>query len=129
MIKNISPLPNFLINRYNDWKSNVYLDKSNKFKKLASLGQNPIAMIISCCDSRILASSIFGAEEGEFFIHRNIGNLIPPFSNDLLENGTAAAIEYATKVLKVKHIIVLGHTNCGGVKSGYDLFKNKKKSN
>ena len=125
MIKKLSPLPNFLVNRYKDWKSSSFLKNSNKFKKLASLGQNPKTMVISCCDSRVHVTSIFGADEGEFFIHRNIANLVPPFSPDGKHHGTSAAIEYATKELKVPHLIILGHTGCGGINSGYDLHNNK----
>jgi carbonic anhydrase len=126
MLNKLSPLPKFLINRYKTWKSTSYIVESNKFRKLASIGQNPSTMVISCCDSRVHVTSIFGADEGEFFIHRNIANLIPPFSPDGEHHGTSAAIEYATKVLKVKSLIVLGHTDCGGIKSGYNLHKTKK---
>ena len=78
-------------------------------------------MIISCCDSRVNATSIFGAEAGEFFIHRNIANLVPPYLPNGENHGTSAAIEYATKVLKIKHLIILGHKDCGGIKGGYKL--------
>ncbi len=125
MIKKLSPLPNFLVTRYKNWKLNQYSDNSEKFKKLASLGQSPKTMVISCCDSRIHSTSIFGAEEGEFFIHRNIANLIPPYSNDEGYHGTSAAIEYATEVLKIKHLIILGHRDCGGIKSSYDFYIKK----
>ena len=81
-------------------------------------------MVISCCDSRIHATSIFGADEGEFFIHRNIANLIPPYSSDCEDIGTSAAIEYAAKELKIRHLIILGHKDCGGIKTGYQLHVN-----
>ena len=128
MIKKLSPLPNFLVNRYKDWKSSSFLENSNKFKKLASLGQNPKTMVISCCDSRIHATSIFGAEEGEFFIHRNIANLIPPFNPSGDHHGTSAAIEYASMKLKIPHIIVLGHFSCGGINAGYHIYCNSIKN-
>ena len=121
MINKSSPLPNFLINRYKDWKATTYLKNKNWYKKIAIEEQNPKAMVISCCDSRVHVTSIFGADEGEFFIHRNIANLIPPFSPDGDHHGTSAAIEYATKELKVPHIVVLGHKGCGGIKSGHNL--------
>lgn len=73
-------------------------------------------MVISCCDSRVHVTSIFGAEQGEFFIHRNIANLVPPHEPDGLKHGTSAAIEYAVKSLRVAQIIVLGHSECGGVR-------------
>lgn len=129
MINNLTPLPEFLVNRYRQWKSTTYLENSNKFKKLASLGQNPKTMVISCCDSRVHVTSIFGADEGEFFIHRNVANLVPPFSPDGEHHGTSAAIEYATVELKVRHLIVLGHTGCGGIKSAHNLFTNNINKN
>jgi carbonic anhydrase len=72
-------------------------------------------MVISCCDSRVHVTSIFGADEGEFFIHRNIANLVPPYKPDGQQHGTSAAIEFAVTALKVAHVIVMGHSNCGGV--------------
>ena len=121
MSKQLAPLPEFLVTKYKKWKSTKYIQNVNHFKKLASLGQRPSTMIISCCDSRVHVTSIFGIEEGEFFIHRNIANLVPPYSPDGENHGTSAAIEYAIKELKIKHLIVLGHKDCGGVKSGYKL--------
>ena len=79
-------------------------------------------MIISCCDSRVHVTSIFGSDAGEFFIHRNIANLVPPFKEDQDYHGTSAAIEYAVKTLKIPHIIVLGHSTCGGVHSSFEYF-------
>jgi carbonic anhydrase len=82
---------------------------------LAEDGQRPRAMVISCCDSRVHVTSIFGADQGEFFIHRNIANLVPPYNPDGDHHGTSAAVEYAVTTLKVAHLIVLGHSQCGGV--------------
>ena len=121
MMKEIAPLPEFLVNRYKKWQSSNYLNNANVFKKLASLGQNPSSMVISCCDSRVHATSIFGADAGEFFIHRNIANLVPPYFPDGENHATSAAIEYATKNLKIQHLIILGHRDCGGIKSGHML--------
>ena len=121
MTNKISPLPKFLIDRYKNWKSSEYLKNEVQLRKLSSSGQSPSTMVISCCDSRIHATSIFGADEGEFFIHRNIANLVPPYSPDGENHGTSAAIEYAIKELKVHHLIILGHRDCGGIKSGYSL--------
>ena len=118
----IKILPNYLIKRYKAWKATVYEEKKNWYNKIASEGQNPRAMVISCCDSRIHATSMFGADMGEFFIHRNIANLVPPYNPDGDHHGTSAAVEYALKTLQVAHIIILGHSHCGGIKSGYKLF-------
>jgi carbonic anhydrase len=108
-------LPSYLVQRYHGWKATGYADNKSWYRRLASEGQHPRAMVISCCDSRVHVTSIFGADQGEFFIHRNIANLVPAFSPDGNQHGTSAAVEYAVRSLKVAHVIVLGHSNCGGV--------------
>ena len=109
----VKPLPSYLITRYHGWKATSYSDNEPWYRNLADNGQNPRAMVISCCDSRVHVTSIFGAEQGEFFIHRNIANLVPPYSPDGEHHGTSAAIEYAVGALKVAHIIVVGHSKGG----------------
>ena len=89
-------LPRFLSNRYNIWKSTSYLQNEKKIKKLAKYGQRPQAMIISCCDSRVNVDSIFGAKEGDFFIHRNVANIIPTYKSTKTDHSTFAAIEYGS---------------------------------
>ena len=117
----ISPLPNYLIKRYQNWKDNGFKKNKSRFEHLADHGQDPKAMVISCCDSRVHVTSIFGAETGEFFIHRNIANIVPPYSPNNDYHGSSAAIEYAVKNLKDSHIIILVHSNCGGVKLCHDI--------
>jgi len=115
------PLPEYLVTRYRGWKATKYAEDKSWFKHLARDGQHPRAMVISCCDSRLHVTSIFGADQGEFFIHRNIANLVPPFSPDGTYHGTSAAVEYSVTVLEVAHLVVLGHSNCGGVRSCLDM--------
>lgn len=80
-------------------------------------------MIITCCDSRVLISEVFGNDvPGDFFIHRNIANLVPPHQPDGESHGTSAAIEYAIIALKVEHLIVMGHHACGGVRGCHDML-------
>ena len=119
------PLPSYLLQRYQGWKATTYAENQAWYRRLASDGQHPRAMVISCCDSRVHVTSIFGADQGEFFIHRNIANLVPGFDPDGQQHGTSAAIEYAVRVLKVAHLIVLGHSNCGGVKGCIDMCQGK----
>lgn len=109
------PLPAYLLQRYQGWKATTFTENESWYRRLAEEGQRPRAMVISCCDSRVHVTSIFGAEQGEFFIHRNIANLVPPYQPDGDHHGTSAAVEYAVTSLKVAHVIVLGHSNCGGV--------------
>lgn len=109
------PLPQYLAQRYQGWKATTFAENASWYRRLAEDGQRPRAMIISCCDSRVRIGSIFGADSGEFFIHRNIANLVPPHAPDGQQHGTSAAVEYAVTALKVAHLIVVGHTKCGGV--------------
>lgn len=120
-MRTIKPLPSYLVTRYHGWKATTYAENEPWYRRLATEGQNPRAMVISCCDSRVHVTSIFGAEQGEFFIHRNIANLVPPYNPDGEYHGTSAAVEYAVGALGVAHIIVLGHSNCGGVNGCHDM--------
>ena len=115
------PLPAYLVQRFHGWRATAYQDNKAWYKRLAESGQHPRAMVISCCDSRVHVTSIFGADEGEFFIHRNVANLVPPYNADGQTHGTSAAVEYAVTSLGVAHIVVLGHSNCGGVKGCHDM--------
>ena len=110
------PLPAYLVQRYHGWKATSYAENKAWYRRLAEEGQHPRAMIISCCDSRVHVTSIFGADQGEFFIHRNIANLVPPYEPDGEPHGTSAAVEYAVTALRVAHMIVMGHSVCGGVR-------------
>lgn len=115
------PLPGYLVSRYQGWRATAYKDNRAWYKRLAETGQHPRAMVISCCDSRVHVTSIFGADEGEFFIHRNIANLVPPYNPDGEYHGTSAAVEYAVTGLRVAHLVVLGHSNCGGVMGCHEM--------
>lgn len=115
------PLPTYLVQRYHGWKATTFEDNHTWYSRLAKEGQRPRAMVISCCDSRVHVTAIFGAEQGEFFIHRNIANLVPAYQPDGEPHGTSAAVEYAVNALKVAHIIVLGHSSCGGVRGCHDM--------
>jgi carbonic anhydrase len=116
-------LPDYLIRRYHGWKATSYAENRSWYRLLAEDGQHPRAMVISCCDSRVHVTSIFGADQGEFFIHRNIANLVPPYNPDGEYHGTSAALEYAVSTLHVAHVVVLGHSGCGGVKCCHDMCR------
>ncbi|MBT8416337.1 MAG: carbonic anhydrase [Silicimonas sp.] len=114
-MKHIRPLPAHLVKRYHGWKATTFADNRVWYRRLAEDGQRPFAMIIACCDSRVNMTALFEADAGEFFIHRNIANLIPPYAPDGDHHGTSAAIEYAVTSLKIAHLMVVGHSQCGGV--------------
>ncbi|SIO51624.1 carbonic anhydrase [Rhodovulum sp. ES.010] len=115
------PLPQYLAQRYHGWKATTHAENKAWYRRLAAEGQRPRAMIISCCDSRVHVTSIFGADEGEFFIHRNIAGLVPPYAPDGDHHGTSAAVEYAVTVLKVANLLVVGHSHCGGIRGCHDM--------
>jgi carbonic anhydrase len=115
------PLPDHLIARYRDWREGTHAANLSYYEELASKGQHPQEMIISCCDSRVHVTSIFGATSGELFIHRNIAGLVPPCEPAGDRHGTSAAVEYAVAFLGINHLIVMGHSNCGGVAGCYAM--------
>ena len=83
-------------------------------------GQRPSVMVIACSDSRVDPAQIFDTSPGEIFVVRNIANLVPVYQPDGGAHGVSAALEYAVQVLKVKHIVVLGHAQCGGIRAFVD---------
>ena len=93
------------------WIEDCLQEDPQYFKKLAE-GQDPKYLYIGCSDSRVSAEVVMGAKPGEIFVHRNIANLAP--NNDL---NILSVVVYAVKHLKIKHIIVCGHYNCGGIKA------------
>jgi carbonic anhydrase len=89
----------------------------DRFRELARRGQSPAIMVIGCCDSRVSPEVIFDAHPGELFVVRNIANLVPAYTSDGPCHGVFAALEFAVNMLKVQHIVVLGHAHCGGIRA------------
>ncbi len=121
----VKTLPPYLAERYQKWTETTFAGYRERFARLASEGQHPGAMVVACCDSRVSVEPIFGPGPGETFIHRNIANLVPRHNPDGDRPGTAAAIEYAVKALEVSHLIVMGHSGCGGIAGSCDMFEGK----
>lgn len=89
--------------------------EQNRYQDLAQRGQKPEIMVIGCCDSRVSPEVIFDSAPGELFVARNVANLVPPYSPDGATRAVSAALEFAVQALRVKHIVVLGHAQCGGI--------------
>jgi carbonic anhydrase len=106
-----------LIEGHKQFLAEVFPAKKNQFHLLAE-GQSPEWLFITCADSRIVPDLILGTEPGDLFIARNVGNVVPIVSQDV--DGVTATIEYAVEVLKVKHAIVCGHSDCGAMKAALD---------
>ncbi|ACL62115.1 carbonic anhydrase [Methylobacterium nodulans] len=112
-------LPHTLTEGYRAFLDDRFARERGRYESLAE-GQSPEIMVISCCDSRVSPEVIFDARPGELFVVRNVANLVPPFETGGEYHGTSAALEYAVQALKVKHIVVLGHARCGGVRAFAD---------
>jgi carbonic anhydrase len=116
----MSSFPENLADRFRRFKQRHFLPNAEQYEELATYGQTPEAMIISCSDSRVDPETIFGAMPGELFVVRNVANLIPPYETGGKFHGVSAAIEFAALNLRVKHLIIMGHSGCGGVKAALD---------
>lgn len=113
----MSHFPDHLTERYRRFKFRHFAPNLDHYEQLAEFGQNPDVMLISCCDSRVDPESIFSAMPGELFVMRNVANLVPPFETTGKFHGVSAALEFAALNIRVKHIVILGHSGCGGVRA------------
>ena len=107
--------PRKLIGGYAHFRKNRLPRERERYQELADLGQKPDTMVIACCDSRSAPEVIFGSAPGEIFVVRNVANIVPPYEQQGDYHSTSAALEFAVQVLRVKHIVVMGHGRCGGV--------------
>jgi carbonic anhydrase len=97
------------------FRTEVYPAQAEMYQKAGSEPQRPAALIVACADSRIDPELITQSGPGELFVTRNIGNLVPAYGEML--GGVSAVVEYAVSALKVKHVVVCGHTDCGAMKA------------
>jgi carbonic anhydrase len=109
--------PERLIAGYRSFLDGRLSTEQARYRELAEHGQSPEVMVVGCCDSRVSPEVIFDARPGELFVVRNVANLIPPYETGGSYHGVSAALEFAVGVLRVKHIVVLGHAQCGGVRA------------
>lgn len=109
--------PKRLIDGYSAFLSERLPVEQSRFRELAEVGQSPEILVIGCCDSRVSPEVIFDARPGELFVVRNVGNLVPPYTPDEAQRAVSSALEFAVQALKVKHIVVLGHAQCGGIRA------------
>jgi len=107
--------PEDLADRFRRFKYRHFSPNLDHYEMLAVHGQSPEVMVVSCCDSRVDPETIFSAMPGELFVVRNVANLVPPFETTGRYHGVSAALEFAALNLRVKHIVVMGHSGCGGI--------------
>lgn len=110
-------LPEHLADRYRRFRFRHFAPNQNRYEELAERGQAPEVMVVSCCDSRVDPETIFSAIPGELFVVRNVANLVPPFETTGKFHGVSAALEFAALNLRVRHIMVIGHSGCGGIRA------------
>ena len=116
----MSPFPQSLLDGYRTFRTQRLPTEQSRYRELSERGQSPETMVIGCCDSRVSPEVIFDAGPGELFVMRNIANLVPVYQPDANAHGVSAALEFAVNVLHVKHIVVLGHAQCGGIRAFID---------
>lgn len=97
------------------FQTEVHAERAADYQRAATTPQQPHTLVIACADSRVDVESIASAGPGELFITRNIGNMVPSYGEML--GGVSAVIEYAVSALKVQHIVVCGHSDCGAMKA------------
>ncbi|UQR68238.1 carbonic anhydrase [Bradyrhizobium sp. C-145] len=115
--------PKHLLEGYEAFATQRLPAEQTRYRELSVKGQSPEVMVIGCCDSRVSPEVIFDVGPGELFVVRNIANLVPTYQPDENAHGVSAALEYAVTVLKVKHIVVLGHAQCGGIRAFVDKIE------
>ena len=105
-----------LISGYRNYREGAYQDSRELIDELVTRGQRPQVAVVACADSRVDPAILFQSDPGDLFIIRNVANLVPPMEVDGAYHGISAALEFAVLGLGVKHLLVLGHAHCGGVK-------------
>jgi carbonic anhydrase len=111
------PFPQRLIDGYRAFLDARLPREQDRYRELAEMGQAPEVMVIGCSDSRVSPEVIFDARPGELFVVRNVANIVPPYAPDSQAHGVSAALEFGIAALKIRHIVVLGHAHCGGVRA------------
>lgn len=116
--------PDRLTKGYRAFLEGRFAVERGRYQTLAASGQSPSIMVIGCVDSRVSPEVIFDAAPGELLVARNVANLVPryeppttPETDISHQHGTSAALEFAVRALRVRHIVVLGHAFCGGIRA------------
>ncbi|HUW98372.1 MAG TPA: carbonic anhydrase [Acidiferrobacter sp.] len=112
--------PRRLADGFRKFRTHYYDEDPTLYQKLVQNGQSPRVMMVACADSRIMPSRVFNPDPGDLFVVRNVANLVPPAELDGHLHGTSAAVDFAVEQLRVEHIIINGHSHCGGIKSLFD---------
>lgn len=106
-----------ILKGYQKFRKKYALGSRSVMRFLSHYGQQPEVMVVACCDSRVDPALILQCDPGDLFVVRNVANIVPPCEIDVAHHGTSAALEFGIRYLKVKHLILLGHSQCGGIQT------------
>jgi carbonic anhydrase len=106
-----------LMEGYDRFLRGYWDQHKERYATLARDGQSPSSLVIACSDSRVSPELIFDASPGDMFVIRNVSNLVPPYAPDTGNHGTSAALEFGITVLNVARVVVIGHSQCGGIRA------------
>lgn len=109
-----------ILDGYHSFREKYAKGDLSVMRYLSRYGQNPQIMIVACCDSRVDPALILQCDPGDLFVVRNVANIVPPYERDEAHHGTSAALEFGVCFLKVNHLILLGHSQCGGIQALLD---------
>jgi carbonic anhydrase len=113
--------PKRLIDGHKAFLENRFAKEHGRYEALVEKGQHPEIMVVGCVDSRVSPEIIFDASPGELLVVRNVANIIPPYEeHGGTQHGTSASLEFGVQALHVKHIVILGHAHCGGIRAFAD---------
>jgi carbonic anhydrase len=102
---------------YQSFREKYAIGDQSVMGYLSDYGQKPNIMVVACCDSRVDPALILQCDPGDLFVVRNVANIVPPYEKDEAHHGTSAALEFGIRFLEVKHLILLGHSQCGGIQA------------
>lgn len=106
-----------LLQGYQAFREKYAHGDNSVMQYLSYYGQQPEIMVVACCDSRVDPGLILQCDPGDLFVVRNVANIVPPYEKDVTHHGTSAALEFGVCYLKVNHLILLGHSQCGGIQA------------
>lgn len=106
-----------MLQGYQIFRKKYALGDKSVMQYLSHYGQQPQIMMVACCDSRVDPALILQCDPGDLFVVRNVANIVPPYEKDEAHHGTSAALEFGVRFLEVKNLILLGHSQCGGMQA------------
>jgi len=109
-----------LLEGYQAFRKKYVLGDHSVMQHLSFHGQQPKIMVVACCDSRVDPALLLQCDPGDLFVVRNVANIVPPFEKDDAHHGTSAALEFGIRFLEVEDLILLGHSQCGGIQALMD---------